>query len=148
MHNAPSVSYPVGRCRFAAAAAGVLWSLGALVLAGWMAQARIPGWQLAAAWLAWGAAGSAAARSWWCSPRGTFEWTGDAWILEGADHGPPSVALDLQHCMLLRLDRQRTLWLWLERRTRPQHWDALRRAVYSPASTAAPHGAKPPVVHT
>lgn len=148
MHNAPSVSYPVGRCRFAGAAGGVLWILGALVLAGWTVQARTAGWQLAAAWLAWAAAGLAAARSWWRSPDGIFEWTGDTWTWDGAEHGPPSVALDLQHCMLLRLDRQATVWLWLERRRRPLHWDALRRAVYSPAGTGAPQGVTPPGAHT
>jgi hypothetical protein len=52
------------------------------------------------------------------------------------------VGLDLQGLMLLRLVEvgRPGRWLWLERRTDPSRWTALRRAVYSRAPATAPDG--------
>jgi hypothetical protein len=54
--------------------------------------------------------------------------------------------LDLQSRMLLRWRGEGgpARWLWLERASDASHWDALRRAVYSRASTHVPAAGKPP----
>jgi toxin CptA len=147
MHNAPSVSYPVGRCRFAAALGALAWLAGGAGLGMWSAQAQAPGWQLGSACAVWLGCGAAAALAWLRSPAGILAWDGREWSWDGTPvDGQPAAALDLQAWLLLRVQGQ-PRWLWLERAVAPQHWDALRRAVYSPATTAAPQGAKPPVVH-
>jgi hypothetical protein len=95
----------------------------------------------------WLACGGRAALAWLRAPAGILAWDGREWTWEGAPlDGPPAAALDLQAWLLLRLHGH-PRWLWLERAAKPQRWDALRRAVYSPASTAAPQGAQPPVAH-
>ena len=148
MHDAPSVTYPVGRCRFAAAAAACLWLLGAAALAAWSWQAAAGGWRIAAGASAWLLAGAAAAAGWWRSPRGDLRWDGAGWHFgeqDAALSGRPHAVLDLQRRMLLRVaGAGGTLWLWAERDSAPSYWDALRRAVYSRASAGAPQGAQPP----
>ena len=141
MHNAPSVSYPVGRSRFAAAALSMLWLLGALAtVLSWL-QAPVSAWR-------WGGAaallllvGLLAARSWWRQPSGLLTWDGEGWSWSVAgvvETGVPEVCLDLQHRMLIRwVAGGATRWLWLELSARPSHWDDLRRAVYSRARSAA-----------
>lgn len=151
MHDAPSVSYPVGRCRFAGAAMAALWLLGAAAVGGWAWQSATGGWVLGAPIAVWCASGVLAARAWWHSPAGALAWDGAGWSWAGDSLGParPRVALDLQRWLLLSLDGERGVaWLWLERDGDPRHWDALRRAVYSRASTAAPQGAQLPVAKT
>lgn len=147
MHNAPSVNYPVGRSRFAGALAAVAWLLGGLALAGWALQAAGPGWRHALGLAAWLAGGLLAGLAWWRSPAGELAWDGGQWSWAGgAVAAPPRVVLDLQHRLLLQLANAQ--WLWLERDRDPPNWDALRRAVYSRASTATPQGAQPPVTPT
>ena len=70
MHNAPSVSYPVGRPRLAGLLAAGLWLLGAGVTALWLHQADAPGWRQGVAALALAAIGAWALRSWLRSPSG------------------------------------------------------------------------------
>ncbi|MES2936478.1 MAG: hypothetical protein V4864_02275 [Pseudomonadota bacterium] len=156
MHGAPSVTYPVGRCRFAAVLAATLWCAGALVLAAWLAQTPGPGWRhgLAAAALAVGAALAWAA--WLRGARGVLAWDGGQWWWEPARHGQRSPAPQQGGDIRVRLDLQRWLllawrggppgpnWLWLERERAPLHWDALRRAVYSRARTEGPQGREEP----
>ena len=146
MHAAPSVSYPVGRSRFALVALGLAWLVGLALAALWTLQADAPGWRQALAFGAAGAAGLAAALAWRRSPSGRLAWDGGGWRWE-EEGGRPEIALDLQSRMLLRWrsDAGAVRWLAVERNAAPAHWDALRRAVYSPASTDAPHGATPPV---
>lgn len=148
MHNAPSVNYPVGRCRFAGALAGVLWSLGGAAVGAWAWRSATGGATLGLVVMVWLACGLLAARAWWRSPAGVLTWDGAGWRWAGErlGAGQPRAAVDLQRWLLLRLDGGSAPdWLWLERGRDPQHWDALRRAVYSRASTAAPQGAQPPV---
>lgn len=147
MHNAPSVSYPVGRCRFAAALVSLAWLAGGAGLGMWIAQAQVSAWQLASACAVWLASGALAVLAWLRSPEGVLAWDGREWTWEGGRlGGPPAAVLDLQEWLFLRVQGL-PRWLWLERGRAPLRWDALRRAVYSPASTAAPQGAKPPVAH-
>ncbi|MBA2674239.1 hypothetical protein [Ramlibacter sp.] len=150
MHSAPSVTYPVGRCRFAAGLAVGIWLAGALVLAAWLAQTPGPGWRhgIAAAALAFAAVFACAA--WLRGARGTLAWDGGQWWWEparGAAAAPQQageirIRLDLQRWLLLAWQGEPggPNWLWLERKRAPLHWDALRRAVYSRARTEGPQG--------
>ena len=139
MHQAPSVSYPVGRSGFAARTYAALALLGLAAACAWTFQAQAFGWRQA---LAAGAALACAAFAWsgWRrSPCGILRWDGSGWQWEeggAAEAGQPELALDLQTVMLLRwrTHEGRTRWLWLERKSDVSHWEALRRAVYSRAS--------------
>lgn len=152
MHAAPSVTYPVGRSRFAAALSLVLWGAGLLAVAWWTWQAQAAGWRHALAFAAVAACGLAATWAWRRSPVGYLRWDGGAWSWQDdtsdAEAGHPEVALDLQSRLLLRWHAATGggCWLWLERSgAAAAAWEALRRAVYSPARNEAPHGAQPPV---
>jgi toxin CptA len=135
MHGAPSVSYPVGRCRWAAGLAVAAWLLGAAALAAWGWQSAVAAGALAAAGALLAACGVVAALAWWRSPQGALRWTGTEWTFDGLPAGSPEVALDLQGLLLLRLPGAgRPRWLWLES-GRAADWDAVRRAVYSRADT-------------
>ncbi|WP_295955455.1 hypothetical protein [Rhodoferax sp.] len=138
MHNAPPVSYPVGRSRFQAGAQGVLWLLGAASVAGWCWQVDMLGWRQGVAVLAVVGAGLLAVFGWWKTPAAALRWDGQQWFWTANDVACTvhvSAHLDLQHHLLLRLrtDAGRPLWCWAERASQPVHWRSLRRAVYSPA---------------
>jgi len=136
MHNAPSVSYPAGRSRLALALLLGAWLLGCAAAAAW--QSHSPDtWRLAAMLAALGVAGGFAAWHWWRAPCGTLSWDGEAWtwsLRPGATAASLEVGLDLQRALLLRWraggDSQ---WLWLERDSRAERWNDVRRAVYSRA---------------
>jgi hypothetical protein len=158
MHAAPSVSFPVGRSRFAASLLAALWLAGLAAAVAWWAQASAPGWRQALAFAAVAGCGLAALALWLRSAAGIVRWDGSGWSWEEGTQpgqaGHPELALDLQRHMLLRWvpvaaagapRRGRTRWLWVERNAAVSHWDALRRAVYSRATTAAPQTAQPPV---
>ena len=146
MHNAPSVSYPVGRSLLAGGIVAALWLLGVLVTAQWMLQSQVSGWRpvLAVAVLALGAA--AAGWNWWIMPRGTLAWDRQSWTWTAAgvtDLGAVEVCLDLQQCLLLHFRSQpASRWLWLERSHCVGRWDDLRRAVYSRARPQTPPSAE------
>jgi hypothetical protein len=155
MHAAPSVSYPVGRSRFAGALLAAAWLLAAAATLAWTFTTPVPGWRQGLAGAVLAGCGLAALAGWLRSPAGTLAWDGGAWRWEAgkegaagrsAEAGRPELALDLQARMLLRWlpagGRQR--WLWVERDAAVSHWDALRRAVYSRANTTgASHGGPP-----
>ena len=146
MHSAPSVSYPVGRCRFAGGLLLVAWLAGALALAAWSWQLPVGGWRQALGWAALMLAGVAAAVSWRRSATGLIAWDGAIWRWAdgtGERSGTLLVALDLQQRLLLhwRPEQGGASWLWLEKQREPQAWDALRRAVYSRARADASSGA-------
>jgi toxin CptA len=151
MHAAPSVTYPVGRSGFAGGLSATLWCTGLLVAVLWTWQSASAGWRH---WLAFAvvtAGGVLAARAWRRSATGFLRWDGEAWSWQPGDAdagaGRPEVALDLQSRLLLRWHAAAgaDAWLWLERDRAAGAWEALRRAVYSPARNEAPHGAQPPV---
>jgi hypothetical protein len=143
MHDAPSVTYPVGRSRFALAFILMAWLLGAAAGAAWAWQAGAPGWRHAAVALALGVTGAVALWHWWRSPAGELAWAG-GWTWHGRA-GCVAPALDVQAVVLLRWqDSSTTQWLWLERARCPERWSGLRRAVYSRANPDALPGAQPP----
>ena len=149
MHAAPSVSYPVGRSAFALALVVLLTALGLAVAVAWTLQSDHAGWRQALAFAAVAACGAAAVLAWWRSPTGVLRWDGAAWWWEEGGEGRsgrPEIALDLQNRLLLRWQPEagRVRWLWAERARDFAHWDALRRAVYSRASTPVPPAGEPP----
>ena len=139
MHSAPSVTYPVGRSPFAGALLLIIWLAAAAALGAW--STRAPDWRLAAAALLWLATGAWAARQWWRSPAGAVAWDGESWNWsagEGSGSGMLEVSLDLQRSMLVRSGgKGASRWFWLERASRAERWDDLRRAVYSRAAPRA-----------
>ena len=141
MHNAPSVSYPVGRSLVAGLLALAAWLLGALAIAQWTAQSQVHGWRLAVAAFALMATALVCAWNWRQMPRGTLEWDGQCWRWKGSaadDAGTVEVCLDLQRFLLVRWQGEaKHHWLWLERARHPERWDGLRRAVYSRARPQA-----------
>ncbi len=147
MHNAPSVSYPVGRPRLAGLLAAGLWLAGVAVALLWLHQADMPGWRQGVAAAALLATGAWALLSWIRSPSGELHWDGAAWTGPcGCGAGAIEVALDLQHVLLVRGQWSGPArWLWLERSRCPHGWLELRRAVFSRARPAAPPRARPPV---
>ncbi len=142
MHNAPAVTYPVGRSSIQGALGLVLWLLGLAAIIAWALtwpDARL----VAAAASLCAAAAALAAVAWWRTEAGDLQWDGDDWQLRlrgRADGGKPVVALDLQVCLLLRWNGVDSAggWLWLDRASAPARWDDLRRAVYSRAIVDAP----------
>ena len=131
MHQAPAVSYPVGRCCFrtclvAASALASLTVLGAWTLWQGMHAAQGLGWALALLVL------GLQLRMLRHAPHGCLHWQGDAWLWQPRE-GPSSatrvqVMLDWQSGLLLRLSAGE--WLWLERAQAPLQWLDLRRAVW------------------
>ncbi|WP_298923661.1 hypothetical protein [uncultured Ramlibacter sp.] len=151
MHNAPSVTYPVGRSSLPGVLLAVLWLLGAAAAAAWAWQtAPSAGAQLlVAAVLA--LAGACALRMWRRLPEGELAWDGRGWFWPAlaAEAGVLAVSLDLQRALLLRWQgrgegRGAAQWLWLDRAACPERWGDLRRAVYSRATPDALAGARPP----
>jgi hypothetical protein len=147
MHAPPSVTYPVGRSPFAAGAGAVLVLAGLAAATTFSLQSAV-GWRQLAAFAAVGACAVACWQAWLRSPVGSLHWDGTGWSWDegGAPAiGSPDIALDLQSRLLLRWRGEAgTRWLWLERASDVSHWDALRRAVYSRASTQVPAAGKPP----
>lgn len=150
MHNAPSVTYPVGRCAVHGGVLALLAVLGLLALAllaffwspfgvTWLSIGGL-------VWLTWSAL---ALRTWWFSPQGQLHWDARAaatttvgvdraggwrWMGSGAattDLERVEWVLDAQTTLLLRLHPRsgRTRWVWLEARRDPGRWDDLRRAL-------------------
>lgn len=143
MHQAPSVTYPVGRSAFAARVHGALCVLGLAAAGAWALQSPAFGWRQALGFAAVLACAALALASWRHSPAGSLRWDGAGWYWEeGAASSPgrPELALDLQSVMLLRWRPEAggALWLWVERASDVSHWEALRRAVYSRASAPIP----------
>lgn len=145
MHNAPSVSYPVGRFVLPL----WLWRLHVLLnlafLSLWaMSQPIGPLWCIAAAGcaLVW-----ALGRKTLRDQGGYLCWDGALWRwrLDSPDDGSTlglegvgqvNTVLDWQNFLLLRWQpltyesRPTVRWLWLGRSASPQSWPALRRAVW------------------
>lgn len=138
MHNAPSVSYPVGRCAFQVWLFVGLNLLTSAVLLAWALHQGLGfvWWAAAAfaiaAYLGWQALRYAA----------TLTWDGQVWCLHDQSSGQVDalgevhLALDVQKALLLRwLPASDTLqakpqWLWLGLQTSDTRWQDLRRAVY------------------
>ena len=143
MRSAPSVSFPVGRCRFYGWVLVALAAVGALVLGAWSVYAASQrvwhGVWGAAAWAVWL---FFAAWSWWRSPTGQLSWEAHAqtrggwmWCSASCPEGAPlqrvELVADRQTRVLLRLHNADALtrWVWAERARNPERWHDLRRAL-------------------
>ena len=146
MHSAPAVSFPVGSSRAARRLLSILWLAGALgaVLSVGDLDVRaflLLGSVLLAGGIAWRFGGHREV--------GLLRFDGQYWSWSGREAPQAAaraqVGLDLQVLMLLRLVEagRSQRWVWLERRTDPSRWTALRRAVYSRAPATAPDGMSP-----
>ncbi len=153
MHNAPSVSYPVGRSRFTGVMLLATWLVGAVTaLWWWISQPGVASWRLGLMTAVLVLAGLAAAWNWWHSPEGTLAWDGETWNWAGTSAGKIGVlcvALDLQdHLLLHWIGSSTPRWLWVERAAHAPRWGDLRRAVYSRATLQAQQQAAPPAAKT
>jgi len=140
MHSAPSVTYPVGRSPFAGTLLLTIWLAAAAAIGLWWTE--VSSWRPAISALLWLASGLWAATQWWRSAKGAVAWDGESWnwtASDGADTGMLEVSLDLQRSMLVRwAGKGPSQWFWLERASRAERWDDLRRAVYSRAAPGVP----------
>lgn len=150
MRNAPSVTYPVGRCAVHGKVLTLLGALGLLALALlamlWASASAAWLWGGGLAWLCWSAL---ALRTWWRSPSASLQWDARAasasalpgervggWRWHGAglpvsDLERVEWVVDAQTVLLLRLKplAAPARWVWLEARSDPVRWDDLRRAL-------------------
>ncbi len=142
MHNAPSVSYPVGRCAFQRWLYLVFTLMSSTVVIAWALEQNV-GW----VWCVALSAVVLGAFFGWRSlqQQAILTWDGQVWCLhdQSTDSedalGHVQVTLDVQKALLLRWqptsDRlgERKLapvWLWLGAEQSTSHWQDLRRAVY------------------
>ncbi|RYG33946.1 MAG: hypothetical protein EON93_08820 [Burkholderiales bacterium] len=134
MHSAPSVSYPVGRCRFEALVLLGMGGLAGAVVSLWSFMSPL-NWRHSAAWFVLGACLVLAWVNWRRSISGVLRWEGGAWSWTSgaaASAHELHVVLDLHSVLLVRSSPQ-SRWFWLEARRAPSRWTDLRRAVYSRA---------------
>jgi hypothetical protein len=149
-HSAPPVVYPLGRSRFQASFLLGLWLAGVLLAGFWFLAAPRLDWRLGVVCVCSLIGGWAALSSWRNAPVGQLRWDGQNWCWEspgyqtGVAEQQLFVLADFQHLMLLRIENQAhaSLWLWMERRSMPERWLDLRRAVYSPRRTMTPEAEK------
>lgn len=142
MHNAPAVTYPVGRSSIQGLLGLMIWLLGVAAILAWAAASPSAGRLAVASGLSVVVA-ALAAIAWWRTPAGELQWNAQAWQLHlrgACTIGQPLVVLDLQRSLLLRWrpDGGAGGWLWVDRSSVPMRWDDLRRAVYSRAIVDAP----------
>ena len=139
MHNAPSVSYPVGRCAFQRQLYLLLVLATLAVLGAWSLNQSFTRVWWAAVWLAviGGVLGALSLRF-----VATLSWSGQHWCLHDQSGKKPDVLgeveviLDTQKTLLLRWqptsDKLPTsfVWLWLGAELPSSRWQELRCAVY------------------
>lgn len=135
MHNAPTVSYPVGRSHFQACLLALIVLAGLIVDLCWSSQA-LWGWRQGGVGVSLCLAAVLALHEWQRTPQGTLTWDGEVWCFNEGQQaviGGVTVPLDLQFILLLRLTpiKGPSLWFWAERRRQAPLWVALRRAVFS-----------------
>jgi hypothetical protein len=135
MHNAPAVSYPVGRSRFQGWLLSVVALIGLVSAAVWFTQADALGWRQ---WLMLSVAISVAFGAWWQwqhAETGQLAWDGVVWTWTAAQASLPvqlTLIADVQRAMLLLLNSAHSdsrRWIWVDRDASSTRWLALRRAV-------------------
>lgn len=150
MHDAPSVSFPVGPCVWCKPFQQALWALAFIAASGvvWWAQ-RPWSWALAL-WVGWALGAYCLHRQ--RPVQGCLHWRGEAplgqrgwwWSAHADDWGQPlrelHVVLDLQSrmAMVLRPLQGRRFTVWVESPQAPQAWLALRQALWHHAHEAPP----------
>jgi toxin CptA len=144
MHNAPSVSYPVGRCAFQRWLYVLFTVFTSAVLLAWALNQGVT--------LIWCVATTAAVLGlylgWYSLKQvGMLTWDGQIWCLhdQGTGHeddlGEVRVMLDVQRALLLRWQptsdtlRAKSHWLWLGSQASDNSWQDLRRALYQRTDT-------------
>ena len=136
MYSAPAVSYPVDRSLIQIVATAGIWLAGAGVWLVWLAGADGAGWRHGLSLVVLVLTGAAAAVTWLQTPTGQLRWDLANWVWTGSDSvasGKLVAHLDFQAFLLLThvSDAGEQRWLWLERKTDPGQWMALRRALYA-----------------
>ncbi len=143
MHNAPAVTYPVGRSHFQVGLTLTVGLTGAVALAAWWWLSMERGLGHGLGWVLWlvfcGWAG-------WCglhTPRAQLAWDGQDWRLHAGASSmlvTTRVILDVQHSLLLCLRPEVgfAVWVWPAQLAQPERWLALRRALFSPVSRPDP----------
>ena len=134
MHSAPAVTVPVGRSRYQALAAAVVWSAAAASCAVWLLQAQAIGWRNGLCVAALLTLAGVLVRAWVAAPTGTLHWDGHAWHWHSGSEertGQIVLLLDLQAVMVLnfRAEAGSQLWLWTACGADQEQWLGLRRAV-------------------
>ena len=135
MHNAPAVSYPVGRSRFQVLFLSIISVLGMSAAVTWIVQAQTPDWRQGLMLSGAVLTGFGAVWHWRHAPIGQLSWEGSSWSWAASGHTEPvqlAVVVDLQMAILLMLrpNGAKVRWLWVQRDASPVRWLPLRRAVY------------------
>ena len=139
MHNAPSVSYPVGRCAFQRWLLAGFAALTSVVLVAWALNQGL-------SWVWFVGASASAAGMWqgWRALRSLamLTWDGQVWCLHDQSAGQEDalgevhVMLDVQKALLLHWQpasdtlHVKPQWLWLGAQGSDNRWQDLRRAVH------------------
>jgi hypothetical protein len=134
MHNAPAVSFPVGRSRFEGALLLASFLLAFCVAALWIGDQTRINWRPAVALLIALLAGLGAGWRWFRARSGVLHWDGRQWQFESIATVVPGRAimrLDLQDWILLEFqtDTGKIHWFWLHRDRQARYWNVLRRAL-------------------
>lgn len=139
MHNAPPVTYAVGRSAVYGWVLSLVWLAGAGSMGLWCYGVDSVSWRQGLCCLALLVSGSSAYLAWKNSPQGSLHWAASSWVWTGQSshetQGQVHVRLDWQRGLLLHFVpvQGRGLWLWVSASTQTTRWHSLRRAVYSPA---------------
>jgi hypothetical protein len=135
MHNAPTVSYPVGRSHFQAAL--LIFLLVAAIMTWFLWVANAPwGWRQGLMIVTLCLAALFAWQQWQLTCQGMLSWDGTTWCFSGTHSsvmGSISVQLDFQFLLFLKMTPLSgpQLWLWAERKRHEPLWVPLRLAVFS-----------------
>ncbi len=141
MHNAPSVTYPLGRSRFQACLLGGYAAVAVAAFALWWHRTSLSDWRLLCFALLTLTLWSWAVGNWWRSPGGRLCWDGQSWCWHSSGVsvcGALRARMDLQFCLLLSLNTgaAKSVWLWAERAADAQRWRDFRCAVFARNATA------------
>ncbi len=148
-HNAPSVVYPVQRSSTLGSWLLAVWGLGLCILALWTLSSTAWGWRASVAAVVAAGTGLAALMSWRASRCGQLAWDGQSWHWDSltrlcsSEQSKLSVVVDAQFALLLLFEAVSGTrhWLWVERKSQPERWMDLRRAVYSAHRVVKPPAA-------